>query len=188
MQPVAAPASGELAARVAVPGYWAKPGDRVLVQTAQADQAYVVGVLFSPGGQTIATAAGASASIDDERIALRAADGALLAVYEADSGVLELSAPEKLTLHMPHGRVAIEAETLSVRAAAAEWAVGQWELRAERVVERARDAFRTVEGLLETRAHRARILVDRTLELCARRASVRSDEDTRIDGKRVLLG
>ena len=55
---------------------------------------------------------------------------------------------------------------------------------------RSRQAFllRTVEGLLETRARRARTLVDRGLELLARRTSVVSREDTRIDGKRVLLG
>src|SRR5262249_13349033 len=97
----------------------------------------------------------------------------------------------------PAGRVVIEAAgdveiapgaSLSVRAPKASGAVGHWELRAERIVERATDAFHTVEGLLETRARPARALCSRTFELLSRRTTIASEEDTRVDGKRVLLG
>ncbi len=179
---------GPLPTRVALPAYQPSIGDRVLVQCGDTGRHYIVGVVHAAHGPTLATDAGASTTIEAERIALRDADGSLLAVYDATSGELILSAPEHLKLRSPQGRLSIDAQTLSVRATVAEWAVGQWELSAERIVERARDAFHTVQGILETRAHRARTLVERTLEVTARRTSVTSREDTRIDGKRVLLG
>jgi hypothetical protein len=84
--------------------------------------------------------------------------------------------------------VAVRSPSLAVNAAAASLAIGHLELRAERIVERTVDAFRTVEGLLETRAKHARTLVARTFELFSRRTTIASEEDTRVDGKRVLLG
>lgn len=188
VRPTAEPSSGELEARVAVPGYQPCPGDRVLVHQGDAVRAYLVGVLHATSSPTIATPAGATASVVDELIALRAADGTLLAAYDAARGELVLAAPEHLKLRAPGGRVSLEAAELAVRASVVTWAVGHWELGADRIVERTRDAFRHVEGILETRARRARTLVDRTLELVARRTSVTSEEDTHIDGKRVLLG
>jgi hypothetical protein len=178
----------EREARLAVLGYRPCPGDRVLVQPAAGGSLYVVGVVHTARAPQLTTAAGASATVEDERIALRAADGALLAVYDAETGELELSAPQHLKLRAPGGRISHQAAVLEATAGEARWSVGSWELSAERTVERCRDALIHVEGILETRARRVRTLVDRTLELCARRTSVTSEEDTRIDGKRVLLG
>jgi hypothetical protein len=99
-------------------------------------------------------------------------------VVEAATEV-EVAAGETVRLRGP---------SLVVSAAEAALAIGHYELRAERIVERTTDAFRTVEGLLETRAKHARVLVARTLELFGRRTTIASEEDTRVDGKRVLLG
>ena len=178
----------EQEARLAVIGYRPCPGDRVLVQPAAGGSLYVVGVVHTASPRQLTTTSGASASLQEERIALRAADGALLAVYDAEVGELELSAPQHLKLRVPDGRISLEAAVLDASAGQARWNVGSWQLTAERTVERCRDALVHVEGILETRARRVRTLVDRTLELCAHRTSVTSDEDTRIDGKRVLLG
>lgn len=65
---------------------------------------------------------------------------------------------------------------------------GRRELVAERVVERATDVYRQVSGLLQTTASRARTLVEGDHDLCAGRTNISSNEDTSIDGKRVLLG
>jgi hypothetical protein len=77
---------------------------------------------------------------------------------------------------------------VTLDASSAAFAVGHWELRAERVVERITDVYRNVDGLLETRAKRLRTLVATTLELFGRRTTITSEKDTRIDGERVLLG
>ncbi len=184
----AATARPELEVAVALPGYQPQTGDRVLVQMADAGRGYLVGVVRAAHGPTVATRAGATATIEEEQIALRAADGTLVALYDAERGELVLSAPRDLKLRADDGRLSLRAAELDVRAERAQWAVGHWELGAERIIERSRDALRTVEGLLETRARQARTLVERGLELVARRTSVRSEQDTRIDGKRVLLG
>ncbi len=188
VQLVADRGSGPVATHVALPAYQPTIGDRVLVQEGDTGRQYIVGVVHAARGAQVVTAAGASATVDQEQIALRDAEGSLLAVYDAASGELVLSAPEHLKLRSPGGRLSIEAESMTVKATAVQWAVGHWDLSATRIVDRARDAFHSVEGILETRARRVRTLVDRTLELTARRTSVTSKEDTRIDGKRVLLG
>jgi hypothetical protein len=179
--PLARPASVEVRARVAVPGYRPTEGDRVLVQRAADGSVHVLGVLHAARGPRIATSAGASAEVEGERIALRDAAGRLLLTLDGATGELRLEAEHDLRLAAPRGKVVVEASALDL-------SVGHYELRAERIVERATDAFRTVEGILETRARHARAVVSRTLELFGRRTTIASEEDTRIDGKRVLLG
>jgi hypothetical protein len=133
--------------------------------------------------------------VDGDTIAIHDAGGVLVAAYDGATGELRITAARDLRLAAPGGKVilegasiALESDDLAVRASAASIAVGQWELRAERVVERVTDAFRTVDGVLETRAKRLRTLVTTTLELFGKRTSITSEKDTRIDGERVLLG
>ena len=172
----------ELRARVAVPGYAPAEGDRVLVQrVADGGAVYILGVVRASRGPSIATPAGASASIEGERIALRDASGRLVVTLDGAPGELSFVAEKALRLSAPAGRVVIEASAMAL-------SVGHYELRAERIIERTTDAFRTVENLLETRARHVRTVVSRTLELFGRRTTIASEEDTRIDGKRVLLG
>ena len=184
-------------ARVAVPGYAPVEGDRVLVQhVAETGAAFVTGVVFASRSASITTPSGASATAEGEVLALRDAGGRIVATLDGLTGELCLAAEGDLRLSAPSGRVLVEAAgevvlrgaSLHVNAEEARLAVGHWELRAERIVERTTDALRTVEGLLETRAKHARLLVSRTLEILSRRATIASEEDTRIDGKRVLLG
>jgi hypothetical protein len=194
---------GEGTARVAVPGYSPAAGDRVLVQPiAETGALYVTGVVCAPRAEneaapvTIVTPSGASATAEGDVLALRDAGGRVVATLDGRSGELCLKAGGDLRLSAPSGRVLVEAQSevelrgaaLRVDAAEARLSVGHWELRAERIVERTTDALRTVEGLLETRAKHARAIVSRTLELLSRRTTIVSEEDTRLDGKRVLLG
>jgi len=192
------------AARNGVQSYQPSVGDRVLVQfTTGGEQAYVVGVVHAARAPELATPSGATASAEGDLIALRNAAGTLLATLDGRSGELALRADADLRLSAPAGSVRIEAaEALSLTASRGEldvgdlsartdrtrWITGLWDLRTERLVERSKEAYRTVTGLLETRAKRLRTLVATTLELRGRRTTVASEKDTRIDGKRVLLG
>ena len=62
------------------------------------------------------------------------------------------------------------------------------ERTAHRLIERARDAFRDVAELSQTRVGRVRTIVRDTYSLTANRTTLNSKEDTSIDGKRILLG
>jgi len=65
--------------------------------------------------------------------------------------------------------------------------VGRWELRAKRLVEHASVAVRD-HRVLHTTVDRMRVLARDAIQLLAKRTSIVSEEDTTIDGKRVLLG
>jgi len=58
----------------------------------------------------------------------------------------------------------------------------------DRVIERAKDTYRHVEGLAELQANRTRTLVEDTCRTIAEKTTIVSEDDTLIDGKRVLLG
>jgi len=131
------------------------------------------------------TLGGMEACVLGDTIAIRDDAGQLL-LSVSDGGVVRLLAVRRIELDAPEIR--LRSESLEVDAGQTRWSVGRWELRAKQLVERAGDVLRHAEGLYETRARRARWLVDRTLELRSRRTFVASEQDTRIDGKRVLLG
>ena len=147
-------------------------------------------------GSTLRTADGASAALEDGEIVVRSPSGEAVVRYDAKVG-LRIIAPEgDLTLAAPKGRVVVQAGTeamleaprLTVRASELTQLVGRWELRAERIVESAKDAYREISELLQVRAGRVRTLVRGTSQLVAGRTEIVSDEDTIVDGKRVLLG
>jgi hypothetical protein len=130
----------------------------------------------------IVTPSGASAEADGERLVVRDARGAVVVVYDAERGTAEISAPAgDLVLSAPHGKIAL-------RAAEVECEAGRIELRADRIFERARDVYREVEGLLQTRVERVRTVARGAYHLFAKRVNVAAEEDAAVDGKRVLLG
>ncbi|MBX3181030.1 MAG: DUF3540 domain-containing protein [Polyangiaceae bacterium] len=148
------------------------------------------------------TPSGDRAELCGSALELRNDRGELLIRFHTDTRELELVSAGDLSLRAPGGTLRFAAETieldatttrasaerLELTAGEAELAAGSLRLSAERVMSRAEEAYVEVERLLETRAARARLLVKSTLELFARRTSIRSEEDTRVDGKRVLLG
>lgn len=66
--------------------------------------------------------------------------------------------------------------------------VGSWNLTADRVLEKATDVYRTIEGIMETRAGKWRALIRGATQWRSDTTSVVSKQDTSIDGRRVLLG
>lgn len=62
------------------------------------------------------------------------------------------------------------------------------ETTARTVVEKARDVYRTVDRLVQTRAGRIRTLVSGALYLKSRKAFLKSEKDFKIDGEKIHLG
>lgn len=62
------------------------------------------------------------------------------------------------------------------------------ETEATKIVERAKDVYRDVSGLAQSRLGRARTLVRDVFALESRRTTLRSKEDTAIDGEKILIG
>ena len=166
---VSAPTAEVLRAEIAVLGYSPAVGDRVLIERAE-DGCFVLGVLGAARRRELITA-------------VRTESGVELRVPEGD---LTLSAAGRVMLRATE--VETTAEVVRTLASEAITAVGRLEIQATRVVERAGDVYRHVEGLSEVQAGRARTLIAGEHQLAAKRTTIQSDEDTIIDGKRVLLG
>lgn len=125
------------------------------------------------------------------RVACEAGDGGEpgLAVERA---AVRVAAPaldvtsERASLHTAEATVL--AERIATTAAQIVSTAGRMEVQAERLIERARDVYREVDGLLQTRARRARSLIRDAYQLVSGRTSLISKKETSIDGERVLLG
>lgn len=131
------------------------------------------------GHRRVAAPSGATASVVDDTIELRDPNGTLLVRYDAERGELTLSAPKDLVL---------TGERVIIRGAEASIEVSKLEIRAGRLVERVFEAYREVDTLMQTRAGRVRTLVRGAMDLLSGSTTIASEEDTSIDGKRVLLG
>jgi len=135
-----------------------------------------------PEAGRLQTAGGASAELEGERLIVRDARGSIVVVYDAEAGTAEIVAPGgDLVLSAPNGKIAMRASEVVCE-------TGRYELRAERIFERARDVYREVEGLVQTRAGRVRILARDVYHLFAKRMHLLAEDDAAVDGKRVLLG
>lgn len=86
------------------------------------------------------------------------------------------------------GQATIIAQQITTTAQRVAQSVERWELSATRIVETAKDAFRDVTDLFQSRIGRARTRVLGAYALHARRATIASQEETKVDGKKVLLG
>lgn len=164
---------------------------------------------------TLTTLTGVSASItrgaiDAEILRVVDADGRLLFEHNTSTRVTVIVAPEgDLELRAPRGRVRIvaaegfELETPSVHAKVGEarvegrtlsttfermkTAAGVIETSAGRILERAKNAYREVEELSQTRAGRLRLVAEKTVSMLGQRAVVKAKEDVKIKGDKVYL-
>jgi hypothetical protein len=98
-----------------------------------------------------------------------------------------------LKVSVGHGRVEADSAELFSRhvATVAHRVVTRAEIvevEAQRLVEKAKDAFSDVTGLVQQRVGRMRTLVNEVLTIRSRRTVMNSTEDTSIDGERILLG
>jgi hypothetical protein len=105
---------------------------------------------------------------------------------------LELTAPD-LSATAARARLVVDegsvlAKTLATTAERLVVAVSSLETRAVQIVEKARDAFREVEGLSQTTAGRMRLLTRGTFHLLGKRTLLKAEDDLKIDGERIHLG
>jgi hypothetical protein len=82
----------------------------------------------------------------------------------------------------------IVARTLVTTAETIATRCERFELEAVRIVHRAKEMFRDVEDLAQDRLGRARTVVRDVWTMATRRTVMTSNEDTAIDGKKILIG
>lgn len=210
--------SSIVACRSAVPGYAPRAGDRVVVVPLAGGAAItgVLGVpaaVRAPSGAVaevegdaivVRDPAGAIvARFDGSTLTLTAASDVAIAApagkITLDAREIDLRASSRAAISAPDvevtaraaslhaGEASVAADAVRVVAEEIAHAVGRWEVRAERIVERAAEAYREAE-LAETHADRVRTIARAAFDVVAGRASILSDDDAVIDGKRVLLG
>ncbi len=164
---------------------------------------------------TLTTVSGVSASITRSAVAadvLRVVDASGRLLFEHDAGTLRtiIVAPEgDLELRAPRGKVKIvaggglELEAPSVHAKVGEARIegrslsttferiktvaGVLETSAVRILERAKNSYREVEELSQTRAGRLRLVAEKAVSLLGQRAVIKAREDVKIKGDKVYL-
>ncbi|MBN2243180.1 MAG: DUF3540 domain-containing protein [Acidobacteria bacterium] len=189
-------------------------GDRVLVARNPSQELYVIGRLgpFRPEPQSPAApraddgACAVLAQSEKERRVLQVYSPRKELVFEYDPvqgkarvnisrGSLELSTEDgdielRSARDVRIGGRAIEMNShqIQIKAASARWILEHMETLAGTVVEKARNAYRTVEQLTQLKTGRLRTLVDQTCQFKSRKAFFKSDEDFKIKGEKIHLG
>jgi hypothetical protein len=126
-------------------------------------------ILRSPTGRIIIEASGVEVRADRTDI---------------ESATLNVTAR---TASLHSGETTIIADVIRTTADEVATHVGRWELQAKRVVERALVAVRD-NDVVQATVDRMRLFARDSLQLLAKRTAIVSEEDTTVDGKRVLLG
>ena len=201
-------------ARVAVPrGRPLATEQEVLITGDPAGELYVVGTLGAPTSDMAApsvlgTEAGAYATVsaksDGERLQVYSRRNELLFEYHPGSGQarvnvargdLELGTEDgditlksAGTVRIDGASIELTGRTLEVRTTHARWIVDRLETVAGTLVEKAKNAYRTVEQLAQLKTGRMRTLVDETYQFKSKRAFLKAEEDFKIKGEQIHLG
>ena len=189
-------------------------GERVLIARDSSQELYVIGRIgpFRPEPQSptfIQTNNGACASLADtekhtDRIQVYSPRKELVFEYDPigekarvniSRGCLELSTEDgdielrsARNVRIGGRTIEMESHQLNVKAASARWIIERMETLVETLVEKARNAYRTVEQLAQLRTGRLRTLVDQTFQFKSRKAFLKSEEDFKIKGEKIHLG
>jgi hypothetical protein len=86
------------------------------------------------------------------------------------------------------GEARLVAQAIAITVETATQVAGIVELRAERIIERVKDAYREVEDLAQTRAGSLRLVVEDTFRLLGKRAFLKTEEDMKLKAERIHLG
>jgi phage baseplate assembly protein gpV len=156
-------------------------GDRVVV-VGDGEARFVVGIIERQAAASLYTGDGSRAELTaDGALEVRDARGQLRVRYDGDETTV-VAASGDLVLDAPEGGVVVRAKTdVAIEAP-------RIRLEAEQLFEKTRESVREVSSLLLTRAGRMRSLVREGYNLMAHRTHIKSEKDTSIDGKRILLG
>jgi hypothetical protein len=130
------------------------------------------GVIHESAGPVVMRTDGSELALEGDRARLTTKLLAA-AIERADARLAELN---------------IVAGTLRSVAHRVKQKAGEIETDAGRIVERAKDVYREVEGLSQTRAGRVRLLAEHALTLFGESAELAADEDVKIKGEKIYLG
>lgn len=134
---------------------------------------------------------------DGSALAVRAPGGELILEVREVEGAIQLILPSgDLELRAREGRVLIHGErgvelsgpTVTVKAGRLRQLVGTLETKATKIVEKAKDAYRDIEGLHQLRAEDVRTVAKRTVRTIAERVRTKADQDVKIDADQIYLG
>jgi hypothetical protein len=95
---------------------------------------------------------------------------------------------ESKSAQLVSGTASVLARSITTSAESIATKCVKLETEATKIVERAKDVYRDVSGLAQSRLGRARTLVRDVFALESRRTTLRSKEDTAIDGEKILIG
>lgn len=197
-----------LAAEVAVPAYVPRVGDRVLAFVDEG--AFVIGVLPARVSLVEEVLDEAARRDAEGPVEVRDRRGALLFAYDpatdratlhVPDGDLELSVPEgRLSLkardgvrvqsgevEVLAGRLRVDARTVEGTVDRVKQVVQVLDLRAGRIVERAREVYREVEGLSQTRAGRLRLVAQKAAQLVGENVLLKARDRMKVKGERIHL-
>lgn len=127
---------------------------------------------------------------------IRDPQGRLLVEVRED-GTVALSVPHgDLELRAHNGRVRIEGSEgvhvsgpqVTIETPRLRQVVGVLETHARRIVEKAKDSYRDVEGVSQTRAGSIRMVAKKTFRAIAERVRMRAQKDAKIQGDKIYLG
>lgn len=133
---------------------------------------------------------------DGDRIGIRDAQGRLLVEVRPDGGVVLHVQEGDLELRAANGRVVIdgragvhiEGPRVTVETPHLRQVVGVLETHARRLVEKAGDAYRDVEGMSQLRAGQVRIVAQKTFRALAERLRMRAKKDAKVNADKIYLG
>lgn len=146
-------------------------------------------VRFADGSATIEAPSGdLTLSAPRGRVAIRAAEDIVLEAAETASIVAKHLRATGDKSELFAGEVSVVARTIVTSAEEIAEKAARIERTAGRMIERAREAFYEVSGLSQSRLGRVRTLVRDAYSLRSKRTTMLSEDDTSIDGKRILLG
>jgi len=190
-------------------------GDEALVIGTPDEQLYIVGVVAPPdaraGAGVLAAAGGAYATTnspgeeaDAERLRVYSPRNELLFEYDSASGRALVNVPRGgLALRTEEGdielqsagavriqgqEVGLTAERLEVRATHTRWIADKVETIAETVMEKVKNAYRSVEHLTQLRTGRMRTLVEESYQFRSKNAYVKAEKDYKIKADQIQLG
>ena len=110
-----------------------------------------------------------------------------VALHVAD-GDLELSSARgRVRIHGAEG-VRIEGPEVAIHTPRLRQVVGVLETQAKRIVERAGDSYRDVEGLAHIKAKQVRVAAKKTVRILSERLRMRAKKDTKVQAEKIYLG
>ncbi len=155
------------------------PAGAVTVQARDGVRVATEGRVELTGAEGVSLTAPAGFGVPGSSVVLDAR-GAAVATHRLDARA------QVAELNVGEGRVV--ARSLHTAVEHARQVAGVVELQANRVIERAKNAYREVEDLAQTRAGRIRVVALNTFHLLGKRTYLKAEEDMKIRGEKIHLG